>query len=133
MDSQVAAKAIIIHPDGERVLFLHKSGRDLWESPGGRLEAGELLKQGLAREIFEETGLRNVRIGDFTHADEWTPEINGKHQHIVAIFYRGDASETDVQLSGEHDDFAWLTLAEAEKINAATSSILAAKKIFSIR
>jgi len=32
-----------------------------WSLPGGRLEQGETLEQGIVREVFEETGL-NVKV-----------------------------------------------------------------------
>lgn len=46
-----------------------------WSLPGGQLELGESLTEGVAREVFEETGLRVdvgpvVEVFDRVHRDE---------------------------------------------------------------
>lgn len=46
---------------GDEILLVEQQGPDnptsMWALPGGRVEPGELLTEGLAREIREETGL----------------------------------------------------------------------------
>lgn len=49
-----------------RALLIRRGGEPLrgqWSIPGGYLELGETLKQGVARELLEETGLE-VRVLD---------------------------------------------------------------------
>jgi 8-oxo-dGTP diphosphatase len=46
--------------DNERALLIRRGGPPLkgeWSIPGGMLEVGETLVQGVARELAEETGL----------------------------------------------------------------------------
>jgi 8-oxo-dGTP diphosphatase len=55
----VAVGAFVFDPEG-RVLLVERGqppGAGLWTVPGGRLEPGETLAQGVAREVREETGL----------------------------------------------------------------------------
>lgn len=47
----------IILDERERVLLCHRRDYDLWNLPGGALEAGEPPWQGVVREVKEETGL----------------------------------------------------------------------------
>jgi ADP-ribose pyrophosphatase YjhB (NUDIX family) len=59
----VGVGAVIVH-DG-RVVLVKRRFEPLagqWSLPGGRLELGENLEAGLAREMLEETGLR-VQVG----------------------------------------------------------------------
>lgn len=47
----------IIFDDKKRILFCHRTDRDLWNLPGGALEKGEAPWEGVKREVTEETGL----------------------------------------------------------------------------
>jgi 8-oxo-dGTP diphosphatase len=52
--------------DGGRALLIRRASEPLrgeWSIPGGMLELGETLEEGVARELLEETGLR-VRVLD---------------------------------------------------------------------
>jgi 8-oxo-dGTP pyrophosphatase MutT (NUDIX family) len=64
-----AARAVVL--DGQdRVLLLkardpyHPSKGEWWELPGGGLEPGESTRDAAARELFEETGLDGVDMGE---------------------------------------------------------------------
>jgi 8-oxo-dGTP diphosphatase len=58
--------------DQERVLLVRRAtepARGEWTIPGGLLEVGETLAEGVARELLEETGL-TVRVVDLIEALE---------------------------------------------------------------
>ena len=57
--SPVSVKGVIL--DRDRVILL-RYGRDEWELPGGRLEAGESPEECVAREVLGELGLK-VEVG----------------------------------------------------------------------
>ncbi|MDQ7794506.1 MAG: NUDIX domain-containing protein [bacterium] len=52
----VGACAVILDAAG-RVLLCHRRDMDVWNLPGGALEAGELPTEAAVRETIEETGL----------------------------------------------------------------------------
>jgi 8-oxo-dGTP diphosphatase len=55
----------VVHDDAGRLLVVRRAqepGLGRWSIPGGRLEAGESVEEGVAREVREETGLV-VRVG----------------------------------------------------------------------
>lgn len=60
---RVSLKAVIRN-DAGNVLCVTESERDFWELPGGGIDHGETIKQGLARELKEEIGY----TGGFTYA-----------------------------------------------------------------
>lgn len=51
----ISATAVIRDPAGWVLLVKHSYGRLNWELPGGRIEAGESVVDGIAREVREET------------------------------------------------------------------------------
>jgi 8-oxo-dGTP diphosphatase len=58
--------------DGERTLLIRRGSPPLkgeWSIPGGLLEVGETLEQGVMRELLEETGLE-VRVVDLIEVFE---------------------------------------------------------------
>lgn len=71
-----AARALIMDPD-DRVLLVRFEFEDgpLWATPGGGLEAGETVLEGLRRELVEEVGL--VDFADPVHI--WHEEFVADH------------------------------------------------------
>lgn len=45
-----------------RVLLVHNTRRDVWELPGGWIDAGESARDCAGRELLEETGWRATRL-----------------------------------------------------------------------
>ena len=60
-----SVRAIMLTPDN-RILLIQsrepESGQIQWCPPGGGIEAGETLEETLRRELFEETGLRELPL-----------------------------------------------------------------------
>lgn len=109
MDSQVAVKAVIKNNQGQ-FLIVREGAR--WQAVGGRLEKGEKLEDGLRREVLEETGLNDLKVGTVIHVDEWFSKPEGELKHIVALFFACHTDKEVVTLSDEHQDYAWITIEE---------------------
>lgn len=63
---QVRVTGVLIE-DGKLLLVRQRLSKSRnWSLPGGRLEQGETLAQGLAREMEEETGLQ-VRVAEMLY------------------------------------------------------------------
>ncbi|MGH1554235.1 NUDIX hydrolase [Streptomyces sp. L7] len=98
----------VILRDGDKILFSQRGGPHgygRWHMPSGKLDKGEPLSDGAARELFEETGitvtpsdLRLVqvvhhrqdneveRIGFFFEAVEWEGEpVNTEPDKCLAL------------------------------------------------
>lgn len=99
MKLPVSVKGVVF--DGGRAILL-KNERDEWELPGGRLEAGETLRECVEREIHEELNLR-VEAGPLLDAYVYEV-VEGKHVLIVVYgcFAEGLSG---MHASGEHRGF----------------------------
>jgi len=99
-----------------RVYLLLDYGRH-WDYPKGHVEAGEADKEAAARELDEETGIEEVEILEgFVH------EIIYFFRHPkrglirkTVVFFLARTNREYVNLSDEHEGFAWLSGPEAMK------------------
>jgi 8-oxo-dGTP pyrophosphatase MutT (NUDIX family) len=106
----VSQKAALFDPEGRLLVLRRPDG--VWEFPGGRLGAEEAPLVGLRREVYEETGL-SVRVGAPVFTAAWR---NDADEGRFAVVYRCETDETDVELSEEHVDGRWVTVAEARDL-----------------
>lgn len=97
----VSVAAAIIDDQG-RALAVQRRDNGKWEPPGGVLELGETIPDGLAREVYEETGL--------TVEPETVTGVYKNMKHgIVAIVFRCHVTGGELRPSDETSAFAWLT------------------------
>jgi 8-oxo-dGTP pyrophosphatase MutT (NUDIX family) len=88
---RVAVRALILV--GERLLLVNaypEGGRELWCAPGGGVEPHVSLPENLAREVFEETGLR-VDVGALRLLSEFHDP--GSTYHQLDLFFRCRVTE----------------------------------------
>lgn len=52
----VSVAGVVVNDNGD-VLLIQRRDNGHWEPPGGILELGEAIKDGVRREVWEETGL----------------------------------------------------------------------------
>ncbi len=97
-----------------RLYLLLYYPKGYWALVKGHLDPGETPLEAAHREVMEETGL--TAIVDEGFVDVLRYIFTNKHGQKVAkevTFYVGQAISTDVQLSHEHEAYAWLPFEEA--------------------
>lgn len=76
--------------NGNRVLLIRRGREPLkgeWSIPGGMLELGESLKEGVAREVWEETGLKVRPLEMLLAFDRIQKNGDRVQYHYVIIDY----------------------------------------------
>lgn len=116
MELQVGVKVILKNPDGKILLIRRaeeKYASTKWDIPGGRIDPGSSLRENLAREVMEETGLTMTGEARVIGAQDIfaSPE-----RHVVRITYTGTA-EGEPTLSEEHTEYRWVTLSELKALS----------------
>ncbi|MDQ2067372.1 NUDIX hydrolase [Xinfangfangia sp. CPCC 101601] len=85
---RIAVRALILDQDQRLLLvnaFPDDAKSNLWCAPGGGCEGGVSLPENLAREVYEETGLR-ISVGAPALINEFHHPDSGFHQ--IDLFFR---------------------------------------------
>ncbi|MEV6430758.1 NUDIX domain-containing protein [Nocardia sp. NPDC051463] len=78
----------------------------MYELPGGGVESGETFAECVARELFEETGLRVRSITDFLGGFDYATRTKAR---VRKYSFVAEVEPGEVALApGEHDAFAWI-------------------------
>lgn len=118
MKNIVVAKTVIVNDDG-KLLALKRSETDdrrplQWDLPGGWVEPGEDIKAGAVREALEEAGITiDPKTLELVYTAHAIKKPKNEELNVLWLFFVGKTSETEVTVSYEHVESAWMSLAEA--------------------
>lgn len=108
------AGALIFARDTGRYLFLlrsTKSWENTWGLPGGKINLGENVRQGLDREILEELGGK-ILSAELIPIETFT---SSNKRFIYHTYFIAVDNEFVPELNSEHVGYAWLPLSAAPK------------------
>jgi len=99
---------VVVRDEKGRCLLLKRSmsskgNPGKWDLPGGKVDVGENLEQGLLREVAEETGLTVSLQSVLGAAESESPT-----KRVAYLIFEGSVESGRVHLSDEHDDFTWV-------------------------
>lgn len=107
----VATKAIIKNQEGKYLVLFKSEIEDInpneIDIPGGRLEFGEDVEEGLKREIREEI---NLIVNIEKPSRVWS--LLKDDLHLVGITFLATYVEGSINLSDEHNSYRWVTKEE---------------------
>lgn len=123
----VSVGAVIFLKEDNKIkyLLLYRQAsdyhREAWTISRGKTEKGETEEETIIREIKEETGIEDLKfIPGFREEISWTFKGRNEYWELVtffktAIFYLAETKTKNIELSHEHQDFAWLEFSKARE------------------
>ena len=130
MQKEISAGIVLYNDDNDEVQFLvlkYPGGH--WDFVKGKMENSEDPKETAIRETKEETGIIDVEFIDgFNEEISYTFYVKNEEIDKKVIFYLGKTKSTEIVLSHEHLDFAWLNLKDAmDRITYENAKIVLTK------
>jgi len=115
--AEIAAGAVLLSEPGGKTLLLHERAEDRWCFPKGHVDPGESLSEAALREIREETGLADVRLGaeiDAVSYRFYQPSTQRNVQKTT-VYFVAYSPEERPRPEGIFDRAEWVDLETARK------------------
>ena len=137
----VGVGGVVMHE--ARALLIKRGSEPLlgqWSIPGGSLEVGETLTEGVARELLEETGL-TVRVGPlievFERIDAAGPKrtvdgVERPRYHYVIVDYLCERISGEARAGGDVTDVAFATEEDLAKFGMTDTAMRILGKAFAM-
>ena len=109
----VAVGAVIEDDRGRVLLVKHRPERGgywagKWICPGGKLEAGETIEQGIRREVAEETGLEIELTQPLVPFDRVVKSEGRVSLHVIYIDYLARYKAGELRPGSDVGEAAWV-------------------------
>ena len=117
---QIGAGALIFNKEGK--LLLGKRGPQArneigkWEIPGGGIEYGEKVEDGLKREVQEELGI-DIEVQEMLQLCDHILVYEGQHWISPTYICRLTKGTPTIQEPEKCTEIGWFTIDEAEKLD----------------
>jgi 8-oxo-dGTP diphosphatase len=123
----------VVIADG-RTLLIRRGNAPLegqWSIPGGMLELGESIIEGVRRELAEETGIE-VRVLELIEVFERViPGDGGRTRyHFVILDYLCEVVSGEANAASDVTDVAWASEEELEKYELTAIATRVIKRAF---
>ena len=129
--------------DGGQTLLIRRGGpphKGEWSIPGGLLEVGETLVQGVMRELAEETGLE-VRVIELIevferifpaplNADGTPGDPSRPQYHFVILDYLCETRGGTLSAGSDALEFAWASEEELAKFDLTVAVMRVLRRAF---
>ncbi|MCQ2276087.1 MAG: NUDIX domain-containing protein [Bacteroidales bacterium] len=114
----------IVSNENDEILMIYRLEK--WDFPKGKVEAGEQYDEAAIREVEEETGLRNITLGETLPSTFHTYELRGEQILKETHWYKMNALSQSLtpQTIEDITQAVWIPRNEvAEKMKASYASL----------
>ena len=131
--------------EGDRALLIRRAAppaQGEWSIPGGLLETGETIEQGIVRELAEETGLEVGVVGLIEVLERIFPAPPGANgappdpkrpqYHFVILDYLCEVRGGKLVAGSDAAEFAWAREEELAKFNVTVAVNRVVRKAFAM-
>src|SRR5271163_1717374 len=129
--------------DENRAVLIRRGSEPLrgeWSIPGGSLELGETLEEGVVRELLEETGLEvgvtgMVEIFERIFSEHPARYVEGKirpRYHFVIVDYLCERLSGEPRAGGDALDVAYAREDELEQFHLTETALRVLRKAFAM-
>jgi 8-oxo-dGTP diphosphatase len=134
-DSPVVGVGGVVIRDG-RTLLIRRGSPPLmgeWSIPGGRLDLGETIPEGIKRELKEETGI-DVRVVELIEVFERIfRDSDGRIQyHFVIVDYLCEYGEGEACAGSDVTDTAWASESELVRYSLTETATRVIRRAFKL-
>lgn len=121
---------------GGRALLIRRGSAPLkgeWSIPGGMLEVGETIAEGVQRELLEETALE-VKVLDLIEVFERiSPDDTGRHKyHFVILDYLCELVRGEPRAGSDVTAVAWAAEPELARYSLTPTATRVIQKAFDL-
>jgi len=123
LEKKIIAGGGVVVNENNQVLFIYR--RKKWDLPKGKLDPGEDIKACAIREVMEETGIRNLTIGNLIIVTTHSYEENGMNMQKETHWFEMKASTVDnstltPQLEEDIEKIEWVSPENLEEYLSET-------------
>jgi len=121
VEKMVAVGAVIVDGEGRILLVRHVMERGgfwqgKWICPGGKLELGETIEEGIVREVREETNLEIRLTVPLAPFDRIVKEGGETRLHVVYIDYLAELVGGELKPASDVGEAIWVGKEELPKV-----------------
>ena len=87
-----------------------------WIGPGGKLELGETIGDGIKREVREETGLEIELVKPLPAFDRIVKSAEGVDLHVVYIDYVAKVAGGELKVDSDVGEALWIKKDELSRV-----------------